>query len=131
MNLQAFLSAWKEACEWKGRGRVYIPVGRYLVGEILFMGPCKGSLSFFIKGDLKAPANPFSIKGDTWIAFRYIDHLVVTGGGTLDGQGPSAWPFNDCHKNPNCRPLATVYFYWFDSRNSYFYQLFLIRIHTF
>ncbi|KAK6134999.1 hypothetical protein DH2020_031283 [Rehmannia glutinosa] len=42
---------------------------------------------------------------DTWIGFRYVDRLTVAGGGYLDGKGPAAWPYNDCHKNPGCKPL--------------------------
>ncbi|XP_059442087.1 exopolygalacturonase-like [Corylus avellana] len=106
-NSQAFLKAWKEACEWKGSGRVLIPPGSYMVNSVRFEGPCKGLVSVVIGGLLKAPADPSKFSTDSWINFRYVDHLTVSGG-TLDGQGQVAWGLNDCSKNSNCPRLATT-----------------------
>ncbi|GAU36567.1 hypothetical protein TSUD_362370 [Trifolium subterraneum] len=61
-------------------------------------------MNFKIEGILKAPSDPYSFKTDNWINFRYVDKLKVGGGGTLDGQGSSAWETNDCH----CRTLPTT-----------------------
>ena len=74
------------------------------------MGPCKNPIEFLIDGTLLAPANPNNIKQDTWIKFKYINDLSISGSGTLDGQGKQSWPLNDCHKNPNCPKLAMVTF---------------------
>ncbi|XP_040943776.1 exopolygalacturonase [Gossypium hirsutum] len=54
------------------------------------------------KEDLISSSNA---KAKTWLGFRYVDNLIMKGGGTLDGQGQSAWPFNQCHKNNNCQAL--------------------------
>jgi galacturan 1,4-alpha-galacturonidase len=107
---KAFLKAWKEACEWKGSemARVLIPNGTYMVSSVRFEGPCKGRIAVAIKGVLKAPADPSKFSTDSWINFRYADHLTVSGGGTLDAQGKVAWAFNDCNKNSNCHTLPTV-----------------------
>ncbi|KAL7129177.1 hypothetical protein ABFS83_13G046600 [Erythranthe nasuta] len=108
---QAFLRAWRDACRYYGRSRVWIPKGTYFVGSVTFEGPCNGPIAFLIKGTLKAPTNPQHFLGDTWIGFRYVDSLTVKGGGYLDGQGASAWKFNNCHTNPQCRTLpATLRF---------------------
>ncbi|XP_020529669.1 polygalacturonase-like [Amborella trichopoda] len=37
---QAFLGAWKDACAWKGRSRMVIPEGSFLVGPDEFEGQC-------------------------------------------------------------------------------------------
>lgn len=108
MFCQAFLKAWKEACEWTGRSRVWIPMGTYRVNSAKFEGPCKGPIAFVIKGYLKAPTEPSLFITQNWINFRYVNNLTVSGGGVLDGQGKEAWAYNDCNKNPNCPSLPTV-----------------------
>ncbi|KAK4342219.1 hypothetical protein RND71_038035 [Anisodus tanguticus] len=107
-NSQAFLKAWDDACEWRGNSLVYIPYGTYKLGTVSFEGPCRGFMRFVIKGVLKAPTHPSLFSTNTWIGFRYINGLVVKGGGYLDGEGASAWPYNDCSKNPNCTPLPVT-----------------------
>ncbi|VVA95735.1 unnamed protein product [Arabis nemorensis] len=106
-NAIAFTKAWKEACEWKGNPRVYVyvPFGTFYLGGVTFAGPCKSRISFIIKGTLLAPKEANVIKQDTWIIFRYVDNLAVSGGGILDGQGSYSWRHNDCRRNPKCRPL--------------------------
>ncbi|KAG8386715.1 hypothetical protein BUALT_Bualt03G0177800 [Buddleja alternifolia] len=110
-NSQAFVRAWTEACAYGGRSRVKVPGGTYLLGSVSFEGPCNGSMAFVMKGTLKAPTNPQHFFTDTWIGFRYVDNLTVKGSGYLDGQGASAWQYNDCQNNPQCNPLpATMRF---------------------
>ncbi|XP_058219280.1 exopolygalacturonase-like [Rhododendron vialii] len=104
-NTIAFSRAWREACMWKGKSRVVIPKGTYMLDSVIFRGPCNGPIMFIIKGILKASTDPHMFFIDHWIGFQYIDGLVVKGGGSLDGQGPSGWPYNDCFSNPNCKPL--------------------------
>ncbi|XP_023531169.1 exopolygalacturonase-like [Cucurbita pepo subsp. pepo] len=107
-NSKAFLEAWKDACEWKGRGRVYVPKGTFKLKSVLFLGPCEGQMAFVIKGILKAPTDMSFLASDSWINFRYVDQLSVSGGGSLDGEGSVAWPRNECKKNPNCQSLPTT-----------------------
>ncbi|CAA0341184.1 putative glycosidase [Arabidopsis thaliana] len=104
-NTMAFTKAWKDACQWKGLPRVYIPFGTFYVGAVAFTGPCKSRISFIIKGTLLAPKDPNAIKQDSWIIFRYVDYLTVSGGGILDGQGSYSWPVNNCRQTHNCRAL--------------------------
>lgn len=84
-----------------------MPVGTYKLGAVVFVGPCKGVTGFLIQGIVLAPTDPAQFT-DHWIVFRYVDQLLIRGGGTLDGQGASAWPFNDCKTNPHCRQLPAV-----------------------
>ncbi|WMV39494.1 hypothetical protein MTR67_032879 [Solanum verrucosum] len=107
-NSQAFLRAWYDGCRWGGRSVIYIPYGTYKLREVSFEGPCNGMMIFVIKGVLKAPTHISLFSTNTWIGFRYIDRLVVKGGGYLDGQGAAAWPYNDCSKNPKCMPLPVT-----------------------
>ncbi|OIS99334.1 PREDICTED: exopolygalacturonase-like [Nicotiana attenuata] len=107
-NGQAFLKAWEDACQWRGRSMVLIPYGTYMLRSVSFEGPCRSLMRFVIKGVLKAPTSPSLFNTNTWIGFRYINGLVVKGGGYLDGQGASAWPYNDCSKNPHCMPLPVT-----------------------
>ncbi|KAL3502915.1 hypothetical protein ACH5RR_037364 [Cinchona calisaya] len=102
---QAFLRAWNDACEWKGKSRIMIPWGTYMLNSVTFLGPCNGEMTFLIRGILKAPTNPTLFFTNTWIGFRYVDNLTLEGGGYLDGQGTFAWRYNDCYRNNRCLPL--------------------------
>ncbi|XP_047313482.1 exopolygalacturonase-like [Impatiens glandulifera] len=106
-NSAAFLRAWDDACKWKGMGRVLIPYGKYNLNSVVFNGPCNNLMMMIIKGVIKAPTKPKLFFTDHWISFRYINGLVINGGGYLDGQGASAWHYNDCYKNPQCSVLPT------------------------
>ncbi|GAA0167190.1 hypothetical protein LIER_22178 [Lithospermum erythrorhizon] len=107
-NSQAFSKAWNEACKWNnrnGQNVVLVPSGTFMVNSVLFMGPCRSRMVFMLRGVIKAPSNPSLFFTDTWIGFRYINGLVVKGGGTIDGQGNFAWPYNDCFTNRQCKTL--------------------------
>lgn len=89
---------------------MYVPKGTFKLKSVLFLGPCEGQMAFVIKGILKAPTDMSFLASDSWINFRYVDQLSVSGGGSLDGEGSVAWPRNECKKNPNCQSLPTVSF---------------------
>ncbi|CAH2060267.1 unnamed protein product [Thlaspi arvense] len=106
-NANVFANVWKSACgRISGSSKIYVPKGTFYLGGIEFVGPCINQIEFIIDGTLLAPSNPKDIKKDTWINFRYINDLFISGVGTLDGQGKQSWPLNDCHKNTNCPKLA-------------------------
>ncbi|KAG5402289.1 hypothetical protein IGI04_016896 [Brassica rapa subsp. trilocularis] len=108
---KTFTSIWKSACARSGSSKIYVPNGTfYLGGAVVFEGPCINQIEFIIDGTLLAPSNPGDIKNKTWINFRYINNLLISGAGTLDGQGKESWKLNDCSKNPSCPILAMVSF---------------------
>lgn len=111
-TFKALLNAWRDACQWKGEAQLYIPPGNYMVGPVMFEGPCKGSVTFMNRGALKAPENPAMITGEQWITFQYIDRFTLSGGGsgTFDGQGAKAWSMSKCASQSNCTPLPIVCF---------------------
>lgn len=106
--MQAFSTAFSQACQSQGQNVILVPQGTYLVGPLLVGGPCKGPLVFEVNGILRAPTDKSSINFGYWISFRYIVGLEIKGGGTFDAQGPSAWPYNNCRQDSNCKPLPTV-----------------------
>lgn len=92
-NTKAFSDAWNAACAHGGAARFLIPEGTFLVGPIMFLGPCfnRTSPSIEIKGKVLAPSSPNSIPTIGWIEFRSLNKLVVGGGGVVDGQGADTW----------------------------------------
>ncbi|XP_019260153.1 PREDICTED: exopolygalacturonase-like [Nicotiana attenuata] len=104
-NSKALLSTWKDACQWNGTAKFLIPSGEYMVYAANFIGPCSGSMIFQIQGVVKAATDPSLFCNSTWISFQYVNGLEIEGGGTLDGQGASAWPYFDTSKNSNCPTL--------------------------
>lgn len=72
-------------------------------------GPCKSSpITFKLEGTIEANHDPSRTPMGEWITFEYVDKLIVTGGGTLDGKGNKAWLQNDCHKTSSCKKLPYV-----------------------
>ncbi|KAE8703360.1 CTC-interacting domain 9 [Hibiscus syriacus] len=105
-NRKAFIRAWTDACNRNGVSIVYVPKGVYMLGAVEFSGPCKSPIIFSMNGHLKAPMGASS-DAENWIGFQYVNNLAMKGGGTLDGQGPSAWFLNDCQTNPSCKQLIS------------------------
>ncbi|KAL3581094.1 hypothetical protein D5086_018929 [Populus alba] len=107
---KAFIAAWKEACRATGKVKLLIPKGMYLIGPVKFAGPCKNvsSLTVYMKGYLKATTKLSSYgSGTGWVEFGWLERLTLTGGGTFDGQGAKAWPYNNCTKDSKCKLLPT------------------------
>ncbi|KAI3421541.1 uncharacterized protein J3R85_012154 [Psidium guajava] len=84
-----------------------IPAGRFLVGPLVFTGPCKNRepIVVQIRGTLLSASpdqlDDFPMDVDNWIQFYDIHGLIVIGGGTLDGQGASVWPHSlDSNQGP-------------------------------
>ncbi|XP_030523486.1 exopolygalacturonase-like [Rhodamnia argentea] len=103
---KAFLDAWNQACQYKGgvRRRLFVPRGKYMVWPVVFRGPCTGPIELMVKGVVKAPVDKSTFSLDHWITFQYVSGLLINGGVTFDGQGPYAWPENECA----CKSLPVV-----------------------
>ncbi|KAK2977002.1 hypothetical protein RJ640_013620, partial [Escallonia rubra] len=104
---QALLSAWKEACASTSPSTVVIPKGTYLLNQVTIEGPCKApSIEVQLRGTVKAPADPSHLDPDKeWVTLSRVDNLTLSGGGTFDGQGATAWSQNDCQKTGKCSKL--------------------------
>ncbi|KAL5562311.1 hypothetical protein UlMin_032058 [Ulmus minor] len=140
---QAFMAAWKEACQSTGRIKLVIPKGTYLLGPVEFRGPCQNASSIYVhmKGYLKASTDLFKYEsGGGWIVFQWVDGLTLAGGGTFDGRGAQAWPYNNCRINSNCKLLPTnlkflatnkTIIRGITSVNSKFFHIALVECHNF
>ncbi|KAJ3679043.1 hypothetical protein LUZ60_017054 [Juncus effusus] len=109
-NTLVFQQTWEKVCMTEGNPRFLIPEGSYLLGPLIFKGPCKGHISIQLKGKLLAPTDVTKYTAN-WIEFQYIKGLTISGGGTFDGQGASAWSQDMCPKNSQCRnlPMSVVF----------------------
>ncbi|KAL1200692.1 Exopolygalacturonase [Cardamine amara subsp. amara] len=110
-HTKAFVAAWDKACKSSSSSvHFIIPRGEFSVGPLRFSGPCTNvtNLTVQVKGHLKASTNLSKYRsGGGWIEFGWINGLTLTGGGTFDGQGALAWPFNNCTSDSNCKLLPT------------------------
>ncbi|XP_049394854.1 exopolygalacturonase-like [Solanum stenotomum] len=105
---EVFLKAWMDACKWNGEATYLIPLGTYMIYGANFNGPCKGSLIVKIQGVIKASTNPKIFCKGSWISFEYLNNLEIEGGGTLDGQGASAWGQSQCATRPYTIGLSSI-----------------------
>ncbi|KAH9699602.1 hypothetical protein KPL71_024433 [Citrus sinensis] len=79
---KAFGTGWREACNWDG-----------IESTVL----ARTGLS-------KLPDK------QSWITFQYLRHFTLSGEGTFHGQGETAWPLNQCHKNSDCQLPTSIRF---------------------
>ncbi|XP_034686341.1 exopolygalacturonase-like [Vitis riparia] len=108
-STEAFMKAWVAACHWRGKARLLIPQGIFLIGQVTFQGPCNSPTPIIVQvaATLKAVTDISEFASPEWVTFEDINGLIVTGGGTFDGQGDVVWKYNDCRKNSNCQLLPT------------------------
>ncbi|KAM5567540.1 exopolygalacturonase [Rosa sericea] len=92
-NSKVLSEVWNQSCHQNtGGGVILFPQGTFMVAPVVLQGHCKGPMELQVQGTLQAPVDVQSSVGvDHWISFRYVEHLVIHGGGLLDGQGASAW----------------------------------------
>ncbi|CAL5039350.1 unnamed protein product [Urochloa decumbens] len=103
-STKALQEAWASACGGSGKNTILIPKGDYLTGPLNYTGPCKGDVTIQVDGNLLASTDLSLYKGN-WIEILRVENLVITGKGTLDGQGPSVWSKNSCAKKYDCKIL--------------------------
>ncbi|XP_052206787.1 exopolygalacturonase-like [Diospyros lotus] len=100
---KAVLDAWTEACAATSPSTITIPKGSYLLTQVELKGPCKAPVEIKVEGTVNAPKDPNALKSGSWISIDHVDQLTISGGGTFDGQGATAWANNDCDKNTDCK----------------------------
>ncbi|KAI3700616.1 hypothetical protein L2E82_45252 [Cichorium intybus] len=99
--------AWDVACS--STGQFKLSAGNFLVQPLSFSGPCKAPVVVVtVIGTLQAPPkNNWINNTDTWLKFRHIDNLVITGPGQFDGQGQSGW-WDTCKETNTCKNNPTA-----------------------
>ncbi|XP_050238383.1 exopolygalacturonase-like [Mercurialis annua] len=109
-STMAFMKTWVDACKTNTQpGKVLVPKGTFVTSPVVFQGPCKSSvpITVEVQGTIKASTDLSKFSEDFWFSFEKITGLVLTGGGTFDGQGASAWKYNNCKKGGDCNRLPT------------------------
>ncbi|KAL6219133.1 hypothetical protein ACLB2K_012339 [Fragaria x ananassa] len=101
---KALLNAWTDACASPWESTIYVPKGTYGLKGAIFVGHCKAPIELQVEGTLQAPEETGQVTSpDTWVGFRYLNRLTLSGGGTFDGRGALSWKQNDCNTNKNCK----------------------------
>ncbi|XP_019463190.1 PREDICTED: probable polygalacturonase At3g15720 [Lupinus angustifolius] len=90
----AFLSAWKKACEAEGMQTLVIPKGKvFMLKNLVLKGPCKATkIHIQLLGKIVAPTK------DQWgedkthlITISKVNSLTIDGGGYIEGNGNTWW----------------------------------------
>ncbi|KAK3200120.1 hypothetical protein Dsin_023535 [Dipteronia sinensis] len=92
-STQAFVNAWARACGSTVAATIYVPLGRFLLRNVVFNGKdCKNNnIVVRIDGTLVAPADYNFIRNvNHWIFFEHVDGVSVLGG-IFDSQGAGLW----------------------------------------
>ncbi|XP_074360261.1 putative polygalacturonase At3g15720 [Apium graveolens] len=113
------MKAWKAACQGKSfDSTLIIPQNKtFLLKPLQFSGPCKSpNIYLKLSGTIVAPNNKLEWTGyhiNAWLTFSYINGLVITGDGQIDGQGSAWWSqpcLQDLHTGRTCKgPSALVF----------------------
>ncbi|XVF28281.1 hypothetical protein REPUB_Repub15cG0016300 [Reevesia pubescens] len=117
----SFIRTFKEACNFHGNAMMVIPEGDFLLGPVIFQGPCFNPSPLIIQanGMLKAQSDLSHFGGTSqlsdWISFQNIDGLILSGQGTFDGQGADIWKGDGCDKSECIRMPATFKFIKIDN----------------
>lgn len=90
-STQAFLKAWRLACNSIRPATIYVPLGTFLLKPVVFTGPCKSRIVFKLAGTLVAPSDYWSYgNSEYWILFIKVTRVSVFGG-ILDAKGAGYW----------------------------------------
>lgn len=67
-----------------------------MTGEIIFTGPCTAApITVEIQGTMLGTSDVSMYSQNQWISIERVNNVIVTGPGTLDGLGESAWKLKD------------------------------------
>ncbi|XP_047966298.1 exopolygalacturonase clone GBGE184-like [Salvia hispanica] len=97
-DAMALIQAWRAGCDSAGAARILVPAGKsFMMGEVIMRGPCKAAkpIVLDIQGTINANPEPSSYSNMMWILIEYVDGMIVTGGGTIHGQGQNVWKYAD------------------------------------
>lgn len=123
-STNAFLSAWSRACSSTTPTTIYVPLGRFLVGKVVFKGRCNNKgITIRIDGALIAPSN-YDVIGNSgnWLYFDDVDGISVIGG-VLDGQGTALWACKRSGKTCPTGATVCIYALQYSKYNIIFFRL--------
>ncbi|XWS39003.1 hypothetical protein CRYUN_Cryun18bG0012600 [Craigia yunnanensis] len=109
-----FIRTFKAACNFDGNAMMVIPEGNFLIGPVIFAGPCLNpSLIIQANGMVNAQSLSYYKLGGgadaaDWITFQGIKGLILSGHGTFNGQAAEAWKLNVCSGKPNCMRMPAT-----------------------
>ncbi|XP_034672758.1 polygalacturonase-like [Vitis riparia] len=95
---EAFMKAWSDVCKASASPTFLVPGDRrFLINPVVFEGRCRSKkLKFKVDGTITAPSEPSKWKCinkqcHSWISFKHVDGLVISGSGTIDGNAEKWW----------------------------------------
>ncbi|KAK2965203.1 hypothetical protein RJ640_019958 [Escallonia rubra] len=93
-----------DACKSTAAAKLVVPTGSFAAGEIVIQGPCTAPkpITIEIQGTLLGRTDLSLYTTQTWISIEHVDGLIVTGGGTINGQGEASWRMSGCKSGDSC-----------------------------
>lgn len=104
--MQALIKAWDATCKSSAPAKLLFPKGTFLTGGTVFQGPCNNPTPIIIEiqGTILSSTDLSLFTKPIWICINNVDGIIVTGEGTLDGQGDSIWH----HATGNLLPVVSA-----------------------
>ncbi|KFK41007.1 hypothetical protein AALP_AA2G073300 [Arabis alpina] len=116
-STKAFSDAWDTACRVADSAVIYVPKGRYLIGqEVRFKGESciSKEITLKIDGTLIGPQDYRLLgKEENWFSFIGVHNVTVLGG-YFDAKGSTLW---SCKANGNNCPEGATTLRFMDSYN--------------
>ncbi|URE32719.1 Cytochrome b5-like Heme/Steroid binding domain [Musa troglodytarum] len=97
-DTQAFTNAWNAVCSDAAAPTFVVPSGMtFLLGQVVFQGPCKSNVHVEISGNILRPSGIWSGGVGSWIVFNNVNGLSIGSTGVIDGQGSAYWTCRNTH----------------------------------
>ncbi|XP_065023253.1 polygalacturonase ADPG1-like [Musa acuminata AAA Group] len=105
-DTQAFTDAWNAVCSDAAAPTFLVPSGMaFLLGQVVFQGPCKSNVHVEISGNILRPSGLWSGGVVSWIVFNNVNGLSIASTGVIDGQGSAYWT---CRNNYQCNDAPSA-----------------------
>ncbi|KAJ8460435.1 hypothetical protein OPV22_033361 [Ensete ventricosum] len=108
-DTQAFTDTWNAVCSDAAAPTFQVPASKtFLLGQVLFQGPCQSNVHVEISGNILRPSGLWSGGVGSWIVFNNVNGLSIDSTGVIDCQGSAYWTCRNNHQCSDAPSALTV-----------------------